>query len=652
VPQDLAQAWKYFKLSADQNLDLGQFYCGLCLYEGRGVSQDWKLAWKYFKLSADQNMAVAQAYCGVCHFQGRGIEKSDTLAAEYFKRSADQNHPNAQFYFGFCLYAGRGVAVDHVEAAKYGKLSADQGCVDGLCLYGCCLFAGRGVRLDYVRAADYFRRSAHQNCRAAAYRYAKLIEAMYPGNAHLPEAMAYYEQAAGSGRPLDLISVGIACEFGRGVSKDLERAVKCYASGAEAQDSEAQAHLGFCLRYGIGCEADWLKSTEWYHKSADHGDVDGRLGYAFSLQFGIGCDTDLEEAAKYYALSVSKSHSPLSHHSYRCLRAVGKAELPRTPLTRSEDSVTWAAHDHPHLACSGLAAYIDPCPTVPGGRLIGRGGYSEVFSVKSQETGERTAVKRFLPEFYDSTKLIREIEILSHLNHPCVLRMLGWTPPIGKNPAEIRVVQAENGSLKDVLEKAQYGGRYPFWNPTGKAVLICGIALGMRYIHSKELIHRDLKPANILVNNRGEAIISDFGLSCPEIADYTLTPDCPFVSYAAPELFAEGIAPTQKVDVYAFGLLLYEIITGSAVFPPSLYPFPIMDRITKGVLPAVPDECGPVMQDLIPRCWSMDPDMRPTFDEIIQAFKAVAFFIIPRADAKKLYEYVIRVEMWEREDNQ
>jgi serine/threonine protein kinase len=259
-------------------------------------------------------------------------------------------------------------------------------------------------------------------------------------------------------------------------------------------------------------------------------------------------------------------------------------------------------------------------------------------------------VKRFTPAPFDQTKFFREIDTLTGLKHPCILQIRGWMLPEGRQPAEIRTCLAENGSLSDVLEKVRCGTRLPFWNATGKGILICGIALALRFIHSKRIIHGDLKPSNILVSARGEALLSDFGASRCESNDSPLTIDGGTVNYAAPELFKDGAVHTSRVDVFAFGLVLYEILTEQAVFPRSEYAFPIGTRISHGELPAVPEECGPVMQALIPRCWSMNPEKRPTFDEIIREFKAENFRIVPGADVVRVAAYVEDIERWEAED--
>jgi hypothetical protein len=92
---------------------------------------------------------------------------------------------------------------------------------------------------------------------------------------------------------------------------------------------------------------------------------------------------------------------------------------------------------------------------------------------------------------------------------------------------------------------------------------------------------------------------------------------------------------------------MYEILTGTAVFPRTDYHFPIMKRIRSGQMPAVPDECGSLIQELIRRCWSMDPETRPQVDEIIRDFRAAQFHIVPGADAVMVRMYIDDIERWE-----
>jgi serine/threonine protein kinase len=119
------------------------------------------------------------------------------------------------------------------------------------------------------------------------------------------------------------------------------------------------------------------------------------------------------------------------------------------------------------------------------------------------------------------------------------------------------------------------------------------------------------------------------------------------VQYAAPELYQDAGPCTNKVDVFAFGLMLYEIVVGSPVFDPREPPFPIMRRLLAGEMPSVPDRYGIVMQQLIPRCWSMNPDSRPSFSDILEEFRQNDLALIPGADSDVVREYVIGVRAWE-----
>jgi serine/threonine protein kinase len=99
-----------------------------------------------------------------------------------------------------------------------------------------------------------------------------------------------------------------------------------------------------------------------------------------------------------------------------------------------------------------------------------------------------------------------------------------------------------------------------------KGIIICGLVLGMRFVHSQGIMHRDLKPSNILINDLGQTLIGDFGSSRYEWDDATLTGGAGTVNYAAPEQFRDE-GTTNKVDIFSFASILYEIYVGSAVFP-------------------------------------------------------------------------------------
>jgi serine/threonine protein kinase len=246
-------------------------------------------------------------------------------------------------------------------------------------------------------------------------------------------------------------------------------------------------------------------------------------------------------------------------------------------------------------------------------------------AVWDPETGQQVAVKYFPMADFDQAAFLREVEVLSQLNHPCVLRIIGWPLPGRSTLAQIHTELAHNGSLEDVLRQVQRGPLMASWSRTRMAVIICDIVLGMRFIHSQGLIHRDLKPSNILIDENWRGMIGDLGSSLFEVGDGTPIARSGTFYYAAPELFDEHATPSGKVDVYAFGLVLYEIIAGKAVFPTSVAPFDVIRQLGSRYRPVIPRRFGPYIADLIARCWSHARSDRPSFDEIFNELQTREF---------------------------
>jgi serine/threonine protein kinase len=211
----------------------------------------------------------------------------------------------------------------------------------------------------------------------------------------------------------------------------------------------------------------------------------------------------------------------------------------------------------------------------------------------------------------------------------------------------MRMEYAERGSLAAVLTEARMGSKPALWNATGKGIIICGSVLGRRYIHSQGLIHRDLKPSNVLIRRDGDPLIGDFGVSCPASGNSSES-DTGTVDYAAPEAFEERAIPTTKRDVFfSFGLVLYEILTETAVFRSDAHPLPVLHRLRNCDFPALPGQYGAFLQDLIDRCWRADPETRPPYDDILTDIQRNGCEFIPRADGAAIQRYVSALLAWE-----
>jgi hypothetical protein len=444
---------------------------------------------------------------------------------------------------------------------------------------------------------------------------------------------------------------GLCLEFGKGTAKDLRRAADNYKSAADSDFSWAQNNYAFCLEFGIGRDIDLEGSVAYYKMAAGQGNGRGAFQYALRLHYGLGIEADLEEAAKYYELAAVRGYIPGPEFSYRCLRGLGKATFSEEhcPNYFHRRALLLSRHEsnRPYAVPTRVSDYLTkPRPSPTSRELIGTGGSSAVHLETNQENDRKIAVKQIFTHGYIEMLFMREIEALIKLNHPCVVRILGFNLPPLTEFAEIQMEYAQNGSLESMLRKVPGRSTPRFWNPTGIGIIICGIVLGMKFVHSQGFIHRDLKPSNILINERGEALIADFGTSRSEYDNGTLTCDAGTVNYAAPEMYKEN-PYTNKVDVFSFGVVLYEVLVGRRVFSISDPPFVVMRSVFRGDMPVIPDRVGNVMQSLISRCWSLKAEDRPSFDDILNEFQTKEFEIVPGASSQKILEYARSVLDWE-----
>jgi serine/threonine protein kinase len=129
--------------------------------------------------------------------------------------------------------------------------------------------------------------------------------------------------------------------------------------------------------------------------------------------------------------------------------------------------------------------------------FVGKDSYWTVILVEDKSTHEPIVLKSFLAGSEDASDLFfREIEFLIRLNHPCVVHLVGYFLAVRRPGAQIGTEFVANKLLRDALDKSA-----ALIDDTRKAVIFAGV-IGMKFIHSQDVIHRDLKPANILLDDR------------------------------------------------------------------------------------------------------------------------------------------------------
>ncbi|KAL5773633.1 hypothetical protein ACOSQ2_013557 [Xanthoceras sorbifolium] len=233
-------------------------------------------------------------------------------------------------------------------------------------------------------------------------------------------------------------------------------------------------------------------------------------------------------------------------------------------------------------------------------------------------TGRPSEQERFTAEFW------REAEILSKLHHPNVVAFYGV---VQDGPGGTLATVTEfmvNGSLRHVLlSKERHLDRRK------RLIIAMDAAFGMEYLHSKNIVHFDLKCDNLLVNLKDPlrpiCKVGDFGLS--KIKRNTLVTGGVrgTLPWMAPELLnGSSSKVSEKVDVFSFGIVLWEILTGEEPYANMHYGAIIGGIVNNTLRPLVPSYCDPEWRLLMEQCWAPDPVVRPSFTEIASRLRVMS----------------------------
>jgi serine/threonine protein kinase len=243
---------------------------------------------------------------------------------------------------------------------------------------------------------------------------------------------------------------------------------------------------------------------------------------------------------------------------------------------------------------------------------------------------------------------MREVAIHAQLRHPCIIKTIGLSLPNSATADEVRIIMeyASNGSVADALSRVAKGNIPDFWTHENISCFIVGIVLGMKYLHSKNIIHRDLKPENLLIDSNFRLRICDFDSAIYE--DYGTTKIVGTLAYMSPESFDDN-HPKKKVDIFAFGLILFELLTGKSVFPKDATVTVIYKLHKRKTRPEIPDWISPSIVELIKSCWSVNPELRPTFEEIYDKLESNRFQFFNDVRYEVVSEYVRQMKLEEEQ---
>jgi len=240
--------------------------------------------------------------------------------------------------------------------------------------------------------------------------------------------------------------------------------------------------------------------------------------------------------------------------------------------------------------------------------LLGRGGMGEVYRADDLKLGQAVALK-FLPVALEARpeylqRLLDEAKLARQVSHPNVCRVYDVGEWHDRPFLSMEYIDGED--LASLITRI---GHLPRQKALDVARQLCA---GLDAAHQLGILHRDLKPSNVMVDGRGQARITDFGLAVASAQLEGRDARAGTPGYMAPEQL-EGGQATARSDVYALGLVLYELFTGRRAFQASTVQE--LRRLQEESSPTNPsllvENFDPAVERAILRCLEKDPALRP-----------------------------------------
>lgn len=309
--------------------------------------------------------------------------------------------------------------------------------------------------------------------------------------------------------------------------------------------------------------------------------------------------------------------------SQQVVRLARPTEVP----ARAREMTTSGARRE-HAARREELAHLEPGSMVEDRfrvkQLLGSGAMGAVYLVRDLELDEDVALK-VLPPFAtdDETavkRFINEIRIARRISHRNVVR----THDVGRWSGGLFLTMeyVAGRTVRDLLDAR---GTLP---PREAAQLVLQLVAALTVAHAEGIIHRDVKPQNLLIDGAGTLKVLDFGIAVMQGRSGQLTEAGLVVgtpAYMAPEqLMGEALAPAA--DLYATGVVLYEMLCGKLPFP-MISPMALIAHIVQhGPVPldAVSPTTPKALADLVMRMLSRDQSARPTSPEVASALNSVS----------------------------
>ncbi|XP_024393860.1 serine/threonine-protein kinase STY46 [Physcomitrium patens] len=218
-----------------------------------------------------------------------------------------------------------------------------------------------------------------------------------------------------------------------------------------------------------------------------------------------------------------------------------------------------------------------------------------------------------------------EVFIMRKIRHKNIVQFIGACT----KPPNLCIVTEymSGGSVSDYLHQQKSVLKMPML-----LRVAIDVSKGMDYLHQNKIIHRDLKAANLLMDENEVVKVADFGVARVQAQSGIMTAETGTYRRMAPEII-EHKPYDCKADVFSFGVVLWELITGQV---PYTYLTPLQAAVgvvQKGLRPTIPENIHPKFNELLQRCWKADPTERPGFSEITVLLEEILEQVNQEAEA-------------------
>ncbi|KAF9157995.1 hypothetical protein DFQ26_008096 [Actinomortierella ambigua] len=354
---------------------------------------------------------------------------------------------------------------------------------------------------------------------------------------------------------------------GYGVRPDYALAMSWYLKSAEQGDAKAQNNLGRMYENGHGVRQDDAEAVSWYQKSADQGYAKALNNLGRMYENGRGVEQDYGEAMSRYRRSAEQGNADAQYN-------VG-------------------------------AMYEQ-------GTLLGLGGYGNVY--RAEWGGRVVAAKRLhvtAAEAAKNSSIQREIQLLEKLQSKHIIQFYGTIHH--EDRLVIMMEFAEGGCLNHAIND-----RLLDW--PNKIRIAEEIARGLAYIHQMGVIHRDLKSMNVLLSRQKEAKLCDFGMATVKSQSAPTSIALPgTIRWMAPELFNPPRIYSTKSDMYALGMVMWEMAANYTIpFRLQADSEAVFWLVFKGEREELPDDTPSGYRRWIEQCWYQEPERRPEASALIE----------------------------------